>query len=242
MIDDRELRHRPLVELQKRDARRVGTPPVALPHPAAIDLFLINVVQLSVEDLRAAVGGELPLADIAGREIDDEEVVVPEKRDLLPVGTERRFLFRARRRGHARNAPLREVVDVEIVGEIEQDRRFLRVERQLIQVRDLEPHILERLLQLRLVKERALLPRLDIEETPLDEISVFVRLRPNERRVVDPIKPTLNRPAEIDLVRGVIEGVEGELFFLGEEGGCEEEDGRESAHAARTVAEGIGDG
>ena len=62
VIDQRVLRDRPFVELQKRDARRVGAPPVGAMIAAAVELFGINPVERAVQQLRAAIRGQRPLA------------------------------------------------------------------------------------------------------------------------------------------------------------------------------------
>jgi hypothetical protein len=91
VVDDSELGHGPFVELQESDPQRVGTPPEAFPDPAAVDLFLINVVELSVEDFLRAVGGQ---AALAAGEVDDVEIVRADERHLLSIGAERcLFLF-----------------------------------------------------------------------------------------------------------------------------------------------------
>ena len=51
VVDDRVFGHRPFVELQEREARGVGTPPVAAEAAAAVDLFLVQPIELAVENL-----------------------------------------------------------------------------------------------------------------------------------------------------------------------------------------------
>src|SRR5258708_15836048 len=111
--------YRTLVELQVGDGRRVGTPPVRAEVAAAVHLFLINPVEDAVLDVLVAVGGELPLA--LGGDVDDVDVVAANERDGASVGAERHFLFRAGRGGEARHGVAVEGVDVNVVGDRQQN-------------------------------------------------------------------------------------------------------------------------
>jgi hypothetical protein len=62
VIDDGVLRHRAFVQLKEGNARRIRTPPVGAEPAPAVDLLLIQPVELAVEDLGAAVAGDRALA------------------------------------------------------------------------------------------------------------------------------------------------------------------------------------
>ena len=174
-------------------------------------------------------------------EIDDVEVVVADEGDALPVGAERRLLFLARRGRQPRRRAARERVEVEIVRDVEHDRALLRIERRapptrsgLFAVIRSQSRCLERRLQLRAVEQRPLFAGGDVEEPPLDELPFFVLLRPEEGRVVDPVEPALDRAAEVDLRRRVVDRLEGDLLFLAKSGVA-----RRRRRAGRFMREGI---
>ncbi len=95
MIDDRELRHGTVVDLQEGDLRRVGTPPVSAEVTAAVDLFLIDPIELSIENLVGAARGELLFLALL-LEIHDEQVVASNEGHLPSVGAEREFFLGVR--------------------------------------------------------------------------------------------------------------------------------------------------
>ena len=97
VVDDRVLRDRPLVELQKRHTRGIRTPPVPAIAITAVNLLLIEPVEFSIEDLAFPVIRERPL--LLRRNVDGVEIVRTHKCHELPVRTEGRFLFDPGRRG-----------------------------------------------------------------------------------------------------------------------------------------------
>ena len=117
--------HLPVVELQVRDAGRVGTPPVAAEVAAAVDLFLVHPVQLAVADPVAAVGRQRELAAVL--DVHDNQVAAAHERDEPTVGAERYLALGVRRRRKAPGSLRADVVVVEAVGEGEDQRRAIPV-------------------------------------------------------------------------------------------------------------------
>src|SRR5918995_1794941 len=89
VVDQRVFGYRRFVELQKRDTRRVGTPPVAAVIAAPVELFGIHPVERSVEQLSSAVGRQRSLAGRADG--GDKNIVVLDERDAAAIGAERRL-------------------------------------------------------------------------------------------------------------------------------------------------------
>jgi hypothetical protein len=78
VVDDGERLDLGLVEAQEGDLPGVPRPPVAAVVATAIDLLLVDPVEDAVEQLLAAVGGDLPL--LLGLLVYHHEVVVAHKR------------------------------------------------------------------------------------------------------------------------------------------------------------------
>ena len=95
VVDQRVLGDRLLVELQERDAGRVGAPPVGAMVAAAVELFGIHPVERAVQQLRAAIRRQRSLAGDAGAR--DENIVVLDERHAAAVGAERRLALGAGR-------------------------------------------------------------------------------------------------------------------------------------------------
>ena len=119
MVHQRELRHRPLVQLQKRDPRRVRAPPEGARGAATVDFLFVHPVQPAVEQLGRAVGGQHPLP--LARNVDDAEIVVAREGDEASVRAEQRIAFLRRVARQPNEPPRRELVAEEIVGH-RQDR------------------------------------------------------------------------------------------------------------------------
>ena len=95
VIDQRVLGNGAFVELQKRNVRRVGAPPVAAVIAAAVQLFGIDPVERAVQQLCAAIRRQRSLAGGAP-DARDEKIVVLDERDAAAVGAERRLELRRR--------------------------------------------------------------------------------------------------------------------------------------------------
>ena len=117
VIDDGEFRHRPLVELQEGEMARGGAPPVGAVVAAPVDLLLVDPVELAVQQLRAAVGGEPALAPVV--DVHHVQVVAAHEADQLAVRAEGELLLGLHRRGEPLRAALgveRNVVEVVVDG------------------------------------------------------------------------------------------------------------------------------
>jgi hypothetical protein len=117
VIDDGELRHRRLVELQEGQVRRGRTPPVGTVVAAPVDLFLIHPVEAAVQALGAAIGREAALTAMV--HVHDMQIVAAQKAHELPVRAERELVFFLGSRGQALRAVVRaerHVVEVVVDG------------------------------------------------------------------------------------------------------------------------------
>ena len=83
VIDDREPWHVPFVGLQERDAAAVRAPPVGLVVAAAVDLLLVDPVELAVQRVLAAVGGQ---PDFVAFDAYDVQVRVAHEGEAPTVG------------------------------------------------------------------------------------------------------------------------------------------------------------
>jgi hypothetical protein len=84
VIDDGVRRYVALVELQERESRRIRAPPERAESTTSVDFLLVEPVQLAVQDVVAAVGGQRALDPRF--DLDDEEVVGADERDEAPIG------------------------------------------------------------------------------------------------------------------------------------------------------------
>src|SRR5687768_10004195 len=183
VINDGESRNSAFVELEKRDARRVGTPPVTAEDAPAIDLFLINPVELSVEKICSAVGRQPVLASI--RHAHDVEIVVADERDLRSVRTERRFLFRSGCGGQLREFRVAKGVEKDVVRDGQKNYVVLSVQRQLPASRQPRGLILtglrglaKRRAEKLLIKEKLLRAGPHVDEQKVDDFAFRIGFRP----------------------------------------------------------------
>src|SRR5689334_8455146 len=95
MISDREVMSFEVGNFHVNYPRRVRTPPVAALIAAPVDLFFVNPIKATVENVRRAVRCQRPLV-LCG-DVHDVEIVIAYKTDETPVGTETLLglLFRA---------------------------------------------------------------------------------------------------------------------------------------------------
>ena len=82
VVHDGETGDVPLVALEEGDPAAVGAPPVGEEVAAPVDLLLIDPIELPVQEVGSAPGGE---PEVAAREIHDVEVVVADEGDPVPV-------------------------------------------------------------------------------------------------------------------------------------------------------------
>ena len=216
MVDDHKAFDRLLVELQIDYPRGIGTPPIAAEVAASVDLFLINPVEDSVEEIIVAVGRQLALA--LCRRVDDIEIVVAHKGNEAAVGAERRFLLFARRRSQTGHRVGVERVKIEIVADGEHDALLVGAEvpsallRELFRVVIADSGDLLRCgLQLRRIEQRALLAGLRVDHRLFEDGAFLVPARPGEGAVIEPHEARLRRAGEVDASLGVVNVLDGQL-------------------------------
>ena len=124
VIDDREFRHGTVVDLHEGDLRRVGTPPIGAEVTAPEDLLLIDPIELAIEKLVGAAGGELFFLALL-LEIHDEQVVTSNERSLSSVRAERVLLFLVRIKRQTKRAVAAEGVVVQVIAN-RNERRAVR--------------------------------------------------------------------------------------------------------------------
>ena len=191
VIDNRELGHLGVIELQISDGARIGTPPVRLEDSAAVDLLLIHPVEQTVDDLLRAVGRELPLG-LRGH-VDREQIAVADERDELAVRAERRFLLIAGSAREARQCLRRDVVDVQIFTDRQQHSPSAPVDGDRTRAGELfrviarhALHLCDLGLQLIRIEERGLLARDGVHEHEARHLAGRGRTRKVEMRFVGP--------------------------------------------------------
>ena len=126
VVEDGERRDVAVVELQVGDAGGVRAPPVGPEVAAPVDLFLVDPVELAVADAPAAVVGELVLAEAT--RVGDQEVAVAHERDEASVGAEGHFGLGGRRLRQPVYAFRLDVVVIEVVRQLEDERGVGEVE------------------------------------------------------------------------------------------------------------------
>ena len=233
VIDDRELRHPRIVELQERQLRGVGAPPVAAEVAPAVDLLLVHPVEQAVPHVRRAVGCESVRAPVL--DVGDMQIVIADERQQPAVRAEGDFLFLLRRARQAHDPGAVGLVVVQVVGEAERHRRPVPVHRR--QQRPALPRQTPRVgradagqggdgrrhrvgVKQQLACSRR---RVDLEHPA-------VRRRLQIVQVVEPLQVAGRAAVEIDPLRGVEDGVDGELL-LGVRGGCQADGcGRRKQH------------
>src|SRR2546422_8426475 len=123
-----------VIELQEREAGRIRAPPVGAELAAAVDLLLVHPIELAVEDVGAAVGGNRTL--VRGRGLGHEEVVAAHEGHEPAVGAERGQFLCAWRAGETRDASGAEVVDEQIVRQRQEYGCLRGIERQTARTPD----------------------------------------------------------------------------------------------------------
>ena len=118
VVHDGEPRDVALVALEERDAAAVGTPPVRVEVAAPVDLLLIDPVELPVQEIRPAPGGEPQLGAL---EVGDVQVVVPDEGDPPSVRRETRQLLRLRPPGQPAKFVLPRLPREEVGCEIQEE-------------------------------------------------------------------------------------------------------------------------
>ena len=117
VVDHREAGNVPLVALQEGDAAAVEAPPMGLVVAAAVDLLLVDPVELAVERVLAAVGGQPEF--VAGG-VDDVEIRVADEGDTAAVRREAGEFLGLRTPGEPGERFVVETPDEQVRGEVEQ--------------------------------------------------------------------------------------------------------------------------
>ncbi len=218
MIDDRVERHGGLVEAQRREGPRIGTPPVAAEVTPPVDLFLVHPVENAVEDRLGAVLGEPALAS-AG-EIEHPEVVLANERELRAVGAEGRYLLVGGRAREALHRSARRREQVEVPLRRDEDplaplvERVARLARRLLRGGRGNAGGRQSFLEALGIEQRALALRLHVEDPPSADRSPGVDHRPRESVAREPLQRL--RPSSFRQVALlVIDGIEGHGDLLG---------------------------
>ena len=119
VVDDREAGHVPLVGLQERNPPAVRTPPVRLVVAAAVDLLLVDPVELAVQRVLSAARGQPDF--VAGDEVHDVEIRVAYEREAATIRREAGQFLGFRTVGEPRQRLGVEVPDEQVRGELEQE-------------------------------------------------------------------------------------------------------------------------
>ena len=119
VVDDRETGHVALVGLQERDPPAVRTPPVGLVVAAAIDLLLVDPVELAVQRVLSAARRQPDF--VAGDEVHDVEIRVAHEREAATIRREAGQFLGFRTVGEPRQRLGVEVPDEQVRCELEQE-------------------------------------------------------------------------------------------------------------------------
>ena len=120
VVHDRDVGDAGVVELEISDMRRIRTPPVASKVAPAVDLLLVDPVELAVSNDLVAIGRQCVLSTVV--HVDDVEISVSNERHHQTVRAEGDFFFAlggAREPRHPGNS---ESIVVEVVGYVEGHR------------------------------------------------------------------------------------------------------------------------
>ena len=202
---------------------RGGAPPVGAVVAAAVDLLLVDPVELAVQQLRAAVGGEPALAPVI--DVHYVEVVAADEADQLAVRAEGELLLRLHRRGEPLGPALRverDVIEIVVDGDDGGGARRVHLEgaagKRAADHRRVEPERVGGAIAGRLGLEerrRRAGRRLDLH--PLH--AAARRTRPEVLGVGDPRQASRRPAAEVDPRLRVVEVVDGEGARLRERRG-----------------------
>jgi hypothetical protein len=223
VVDQRVLGDVLLVELKERERARIGAPPVRLVVAAAVDLFLIDPVELAVQQLVGPVGRQPTFALV--RERHDVEVVGAREGDQRAVRAEARVVLGARSERQPGRLVRGNVVRIEIVGDRDQQRGPLVVPdeapaRRAAGVLGREPEPRQRGVHPGGLEQRLALAAGGVDLQPLARAApasarAGLAFRVDEVRVADPGDPGRRAAAPVGALRGIVEIVERQELLLG---------------------------
>src|SRR6185295_1086188 len=123
MVDYGEFWNRSLIDSQVSNARRIRTPPVSTEIPAAVDLFLINPIQTSVQNFCVAVTRQSTLATLHAQ-ILNIQIAVANETNHSSVWTESFTDFFFRITSQTNGTIASEFVIEKIVGPVNEHCRL----------------------------------------------------------------------------------------------------------------------
>ncbi len=120
---DGETAHGTVVKAEKGELLAVGTPPIS-PAIAEENFLLVNPIGFAIEDVAAAIVGELPFR--TGGDVHGEKIAAAYKCQRLAMGTEGDIFFSTAATGQHLGRSAIEVTNRQLISDLEEKASMIR--------------------------------------------------------------------------------------------------------------------